>query len=637
MNKRLSRLAQLRADFDAGDYHAVLTVLQAQDDLNAEEITCLGISLLRTSQFAAAEQSLELAMALGNDEAAVEYGNLLRATGENRKAASHFGDLLPRLEGELLFRALRWYGVTLQQLGEPGAVKAIEDARRGYLSLGDRRIAARLSHTLASTYALRGELPAALKLLTSALPVLEQDVNKRPLLAAIYTLIDIQVEAGQLETAVETIEKAQAIASDLRDEYVSLHLDARKVNIMLIGGDYGGFVDQLVDLAERGEKLREFYITEYALSHLANHYSRVGEHTEAVRTIARLRALNPDLSLYARVVLAMMALRRGDSASALRMQLDVREEATQRGAHIDATRALLLAAYCAYRMNDLPRCTGLLSEALLELAGLPHAQSQASIAPDLREIEEMLAYARLQPNLAPLLEAALEDTSALSGTMRDDLFTSGMRLEIMTLGQELALRDGIPCAMRVRGSVAVLTYLALHPRSTRQDVVTQLWPDRDPKKAATYFRQCVTDIREAIGADVILVEGAHQAPEYRLSSKASVTLDSQRVLQLVARDQLPAAVAAYKGEFLPSIQESEWAEEQRMTIQRALVGSLRAELRASQIERGQERRVVLLATAILGIDPGDIETEDLRLSVARQVSSPSEIARFEAERHRRMN
>ena len=132
-------------------------------------------------------------------------------------------------------------------------------------------------------------------------------------------------------------------------------------------------------------------------------------------------------------------------------------------------------------------------------------------------------------------------------------------------------------------------------------------------------------------------EGAHQAPEYRLSSKASVTLDSQRVLQLVASGQLPAAVAAYKGEFLPSLQESEWAEEQRIIIQRALVGSLRAELRASQIEHGQERRVVLLATAILGIDPNDTETEDLRLEVARQVSSPSEIARFEAERHRRMN
>lgn len=637
MNKRLSRLTQLQSDFDAGNYHAVLTLLQPQEDLNADEMACLGISLLRTSQFAAAEQSLELAMALGNDEAAVEYGNLLRATGENRRAAAHFADLLPHLKGELLFRAMRWYGVTLQQLGEPGAVKAIEEARRGYLSLGDKKVAARISHTLASTYALRGELPAALKLLSGALPVLEQDANKRPLLAAIYTLIDIQVESGQLDMAVETIERAQEIAAEINDEFTALHLKARSINIMLISGDYGGFVEQLSDLAARGEHLRELYITEYALSHLANHHSRVGEHAEAVRTIARLRALNPDLSLYARVVLAMMALRRGDSASALRMHLEVREEATRRGAHIDATRALLLAAYCAYRMNDLPRCTGLFSEALLELAGLPHAQAQASIAPDLREIEEMLAYARLQPNLAPLLEAALEDASALSGTMRDDLFTSGMRLELMTLGQELALRDGVPCAMRVRGSVAVLTYLALHPRSTRQDVVTQLWPDRDPRKAATYFRQCITDIREAIGADVVLVEGAHQAPDYRLSSKASVILDSQRVLQLVAAGQLPAAVAAYKGEFLPSLQDSEWAEEQRMTIQRALVGSLRAELRASQIERGQERRVVLLATAILGIDPNDTETEDLRLEVARRVSSPSEIARFEAERHRRMN
>ena len=76
-----------------------------------------------------------------------------------------------------------------------------------------------------------------------------------------------------------------------------------------------------------------------------------------------------------------------------------------------------------------------------------------------------------------------------TGLMRDDLFTSGMRLEVMTLGQELVLRDGVPCTMRVRGSVAVLTYLALHPRSTRQTVITDLWPERDPKKAATYFRQ----------------------------------------------------------------------------------------------------------------------------------------------------
>lgn len=331
-----------------------------------------------------------------------------------------------------------------------------------------------------------------------------------------------------------------------------------------------------------------------------------------------------------------MALRRGDGTTALRLLLEVREEAMKRSALVDATRSLLLAAYAAYTMNDLTRCSELLSEALLDIAGQPRSQSQATLAPELREVEEMLAYARLNPNLAPLLEAALEDASHLSGNMRDDLFTAGMRIEVMTLGQELVLRDGVPCSMRVRGSVAVMTYLALHPRSTRQAVITDLWPERDPKKAATYFRQCISDIREAIGSDVVLVEGAHQSPEYRLSSKATVILDSQRVLQLVANGQLPAAVAAYKGEFLASLEDSEWAEEQRIHIREALLGSLRAELRAAQLRR-ELRRVVLLATAIIDIDPHDFETENLRLEVAREVSSPAEVARFEAERHRRMN
>lgn len=415
-----------------------------------------------------------------------------------------------------------------------------------------------------------------------------------------------------------------------------LHLDCRRINIMLMGGDYGGYQSLLESLLERSEQVGEVRVAEYALSRLADHHSRVGEHALAIRTMGRLRALNPSLTLPSRTILAMLTLRRGDTTGALRGLLEVREEAVRRGAITDATRALLLAAYAAYSMNDLPRCADLLSEALLELAGQPRAQSRATIAPELREVEEMLAFARLNPNLAPLLEAALEDASHLSGNMRDDLFTSGMRLEVMTLGQELVLRDGVPCSMRVRGSVAVLTYLAMHPRSTRQTVITDLWPDRDPKKSATYFRQCISDIRESIGSDVILVEGAHQSPEYRLSSKATVILDSQRVLQLVSNGQLPAAVAAYKGEFLPGLEGSEWADEQRVHIREALLRSLHGEMRAARLGR-EHRRVVLLATAILDIDPSDMETEELRLDTAREVSSAAEVARFEAERHRRMN
>ncbi|WP_309571008.1 hypothetical protein [Deinococcus sp.] len=575
-------------------------------------------------------------MALGNQEAAVEFGNFLRATGQNRRAVEHFRDLLPTLSGELRYRGLRWYGVTLEQMGEDGAMKAMEEARRGYLSIGDRRMAARITHTLAASHTVHGDYNTAMKLLDSAIPTLAEESNQRPLMAAFCTLADVQVECGQYDSAAETLERAQAIAEGLQDAYMELHLDARHANIMLMTGDYGSYQELLESLADRSAAMGEPQVTEHALNHLANHQSRIGEHALAVRTMGRLRASTPNMSLHSRVVLGMMTLRRGDAASAHRMLMDVRDEALRRSAMNDATRALLLAAYSAYAMNDLARCSNLLSEALMELSALPRAQTRATIAPELREIEEMLAFARLSPNLAPLLEAALEDASHLSGNMRDDLFTSVMRLEVMTLGQELVLRDGVPCTMRVRGSVAVLTYLAMHPRSTRQTVITDVWPDRDPKKAATYFRQCIADIREAIGADVILVEGAHQSPEYRLSSKATVILDSQRVLQLVANGQLPAAIAAYKGAFLPNLDGSEWADEQRIHIREALLGSLHGELRAARLGR-EHRRVVLLATAILEIDPSDMQTEELRLDTAREVSGAAEVARFEAERHRRMN
>ncbi|MFC5850226.1 hypothetical protein [Deinococcus petrolearius] len=637
MKERSCAAARLRSAFELGDYAAVLTEARRAppDAADARTQAILGISLLRTGQFAAAQEPLEVATALGDPEATVEYGNLLRATGQLHGAARHFQDVLPGLTGELRLRALRWYGVTRQQLGEDDALALIEQARRGYLASGDRRMSARIAHTLAHVHSARGAFGLALKLLEGALPVLEQDGNGRPLLSALYTLLDVQVECGQYDLASETLLRAQPLATQFGDAFV-LQLRARQANLMLMTGDYLGYRELLDRLIGDAEALGEGQILDFALSALADHQSRTGEHVQAVRTLGRLKTHGRALSLHSRIVMAMMALRRGDAAGALRQHLEVRQDALRRHLAPEATRALLLAAYSAYGMNDLPRCAELLSEALLELAGHPRPQSWATIGPELREIEEMLAYARLHPHLAPLLQAALEDASYLGGNLRDDLFTTGMRLEIMTLGQELALRDGVPCAMRARGSVAVLCYLALHPRSTRQEVIAALWPGRDPKRAANYFRQCVADIRENVGADVVLVEGAHQAPEYRLSSKASVTLDSQRALQLVASGHLHAAVAAYKGEFLPGLEESEWADEQRLRLRGTLASALRAELRAAQLA-GELRRVVLLAGAVLNVDPDDFETEDLRLAVAREVCGPAEIARFEAERHRRLN
>ena len=79
------RAGDVKTAFRMGEYSVVLTALQGQDGLTADDLAMLGISLLRTSQFAACEEQLEMAMALGNQEAAVELGNYLRATGQSRR------------------------------------------------------------------------------------------------------------------------------------------------------------------------------------------------------------------------------------------------------------------------------------------------------------------------------------------------------------------------------------------------------------------------------------------------------------------------------------------------------------------------------------------------------------------------
>lgn len=144
------------------------------------------------------------------------------------------------------------------------------------------------------------------------------------------------------------------------------------------------------------------------------------------------------------------------------------------------------------------------------------------------------------------------------------------------------------------------------------------------------------EIRRACGPEIIVMSGPHQEPRYALSKKVTVYLDSQRVLQLVARGDVPAAVSAYKGPFLGRLADTEWLAEHREELVRSLTFSLRSSLREAQL-KADERKVVVIASAILGIDPEDFEIEELRLETARRVSPAMEVARFQAERNKRLN
>lgn len=635
--KNISPETSLENLFRRGQYAQIIAVLQGRAELDVRESALLGMALLRTGQFNQSEVPLATAMARGDLEANVEYGNLLRATNQNRRAVRHFEKLLPSLSGELRYRTLRWYGVALYGLGNHDGLDFIEEARLGYLALGERQVVARIAHTLAAIHLVVGDFRRAKQLLDEALPTLETDQNPRPLLNAYNTLIDIQLEIGHLEGAQAVLEQATALASSLGDPYAQLQLDARQAALLVKSGDYAAFVNRLADLRARADDLGEMDVYTFASNNLANHLSRTGQHAAALRVLAELTERRPDRSLETMMVGALLTLRRGDAPNALGQLLKVRERAEQLGNRTDATKATLLAALAAYQMQDVQTALAHLTQALGELAGWPSGQARTALRQELQELEELLAHARLTPELLPVITAALEDTALLAGRHHDDLFADTQLLELHVLGlAPKVLLNGVPCELRLPYSPAVLAYLALQPERSRQEITADLWGDHDRTKAAYSFRQCLMEIRRACGPDIIVMSGPHQEPRYALSRKVTAYLDSQRVLQLVARGDVPAAVSAYKGPFLGRVAETEWIAQYREELVHSLTYSLRGSLKEAQIQ-GDDRKVIVIASAILGIDPEDLEIEELRLETAKRVSGAVELARFQAERNKRLN
>lgn len=623
--------------FRQAHYAQLIDVLLNRSELDVRESALLGMALLRTGQFSRSEVPLATAMARGDLEASVEYGNLLRATNQNQRAVKHFEKILPSLQGELRYRTLRWYGVALYGLGNQDGLDFIEEARLGYLGLGERQVVARIAHTMAAIHLVVGDFRRAKQLLDEALPTLEADQNPRPLLNAYNTLIDIQLEVGHLEGAQQVLEQAAALAHALGDPYAQLQLDARQASLLVKSGDYAAFVSRLAELRVRANDLGEMDVYTFASNNLANHLSRTGQHAAALRVLAELTGKRPDRSLETMMVGALLTLRRGDAPNALGQLLKVRERAEHLGNHADATKATLLASLATYQMQDVKTALAHLTQALGELAGWPSGQARTALRQELQELEELLAHARLTPDLLPVITAALEDTALMAGQHHDDLFADTQLLELHVLGAvPKVLLNGLPCELRLPYSPAVLAYLALQPERSRQEITADLWGDHDRTKAAYSFRQCLMEIRRSCGPELIVMSGPHQEPRYALSRKVTAYLDSQRVLQLVARGDVPAAVSAYKGPFLGRLTETEWITEHRDELVHSLTHSLRSGLREAQLQ-GDDRKVIVVASAILSIDPDDFEIEELRLQAAKRVSSAVELARFQAERNRRLN
>jgi len=184
------------------------------------------------------------------------------------------------------------------------------------------------------------------------------------------------------------------------------------------------------------------------------------------------------------------------------------------------------------------------------------------------------------------------------------------RIHVSTLGR-LVIRDEdrelaqLP-AQRLR--CALLVYLAVERRATREQILSLLWPDRDPDRARHSLSQTLYELRTTLDGDWVESRGD------LMSVDDDVTADVVEFEEAVKKEAWSRAVEIYRGRFLDSIylvdtREFEgWVDRLQGRLSRLFrqaLGEAVGESRAA----GNLEKALRLARRGVELDPLDDESQ----------------------------
>ena len=617
--------------FEAAQFEGVVTLLRGKAR-TARERALLGISYIRLGRFEEAELSLTRAAMLGDLEGSVELGNVLRLLGRFDEAVAHFESITPSLSGELLLRAWRWWGVSEFRLGDTAlGLKRVERAWHGYLAFDDGELSARVTVSLAQMYRLMGNHKRARALLDDSLDLLPLDGFPAQRVEALRQLLELHLEAAEWTQARQRLGEAKRLlASFDAPQLVALVLTS-EAELYRLTGDTPSYERTLAELYPLAEDLGDRDLRLWVISRLAEHHSLHGQHGKAVDMLMGFGLMPADWPAELWATAGVIERRRGDPQAAQRSLLRAAELFRASGLIPELCRVQLhYAAACLRAGGEDVDTTVIpaLSEAITQLLRL---RLITEFKPDFEELSELLHYALLEPETAPLMEPLLDHLAHLNLPFSPRLTEDGnFYLSVRTLGQMSVIQDGLEVNLSRKGCVPLLVYLAQHPGQTRVQMQLALWPDKDAVTSGAYVRQCLKELRDRLGHELIVAEGPHHAPRYSLGRGVQLDLDCSHLLSAVKEQEMARALSLYRGEFLPEAESCEWVETQRETLLTTLTLALRAQMLQAQ-RSGEHRRVVLLANQHLRIDPHDYEVLEVRVKAAQQVADPHELARYQAE------
>ena len=618
--------------FEAGHYLSVITTLEDRAR-SAHEFCLLGMSLLRTGRFQEAEMPLHKASILGDDEGAVELGNLLRLLGRFDEAHAHFEAISETLTGELQLRLLRWWGVSKYQSGDAEAgLKLVERAWYGYMALGDDELTARVTQSLAQMHLQSGNLVRAKQLYNEAIRALTDQSPQLTRLGVLRGLLDIQLRSHDFVEASATLEQAKrALGHSELPRERALLLSA-EADLLHLTGQTFAYGDTLQRLHSEAEAMQDFELRVWSTARFVDHLSLIGQHSRATAVLVGFGTASEQWPPELWAAHGVLERRRNQFQGALDSLGRAAALFRAQGRAPDLIRTLLHAAAAAHRIREHELCVAQLKEALFEMLRL---KQLAAFRPELEELSELMHFALLEPETAPLLEPVLDNLANLAGSPRlpeDGL----MRVQVTTLGRVAVFKDGAEVDLSLRGSALLLAYLSLYPRRTRAELQLALYPEKDAKTGSGYIRAAFSELREKLGRDIVTFDGPHNAPQYRLGPMVHLDLDLTQFREAIDKDEVARALALYRGPFMPEVDESEWVQQVREECMLSLAFALQTHMARYQ-SVGDFRRVILLANQYLRIDPYDREVLERRLEAAQVVASPQELARYTAELRRLFN
>lgn len=214
----------------------------------------------------------------------------------------------------------------------------------------------------------------------------------------------------------------------------------------------------------------------------------------------------------------------------------------------------------------------------------------------------------------------------------------GSHLKIHLFGQPEAIDPSgkaLP-KLTVGKPFAVLAYLLLEGKRTRDEVIGILWGDMDEAKARNAFRQALHRLRTVLGEEAL-----PQNPDFlEIAGAAGIATDVATFEAAVDAGDFDRAIASYRGDFLTGFDVSEpafdaWVEAKRNRYRTRFRDVLHAAIRIN-LERGELARALELTKMLGDADASDADGALLHattlLSAGRRVEALHFLERFE-KRH----